>query len=111
MIERGKIVKFSNGKKLGVICKDLVFRIYGRDEKRHLFRIYDGWALNRELLKELKSVGVEIIEIHTKQGNIYKTNILNFFDDTKSILYKNPRGERDIQLVLPLKYWFKKRAR
>ena len=109
MLDKGKTIKFSNGKKLGVICKDMVFRIYGRDEKKHLFRIYNGWALNRELLKDLKDIGVEIIEIHTKQNNIYKTNILNFFNMEKAILYKNPRGERDIQLVLPLEFWFKKK--
>ena len=55
MLDKGKTIKFSNGKKLGVICKDMVFRIYGRDEKKHLFRIYNGWALNRELLKDLKA--------------------------------------------------------
>jgi len=111
MLEGEKVIKLSNGKKLGVVCRDLVFRIFGRDEKKHLFRIYNGWALNKELLEDLRNMHVEFIEIHTKQGNIYKTNIVNFFDKEKAIYYKNTKGEKDIQLVLPLSFWFKKKKR
>ena len=102
---QGKVIKMRNGKKLGIICSDKTFRTF-RKEKKHLFKLYNGWAFNVELLKELRDVGVEWIEVHCNDTKyIYRTNIQNFFNC--GIYYKNPKGEKDYQLILPLDYWFK----
>ncbi|HDI06587.1 MAG TPA: hypothetical protein ENF39_01115 [Candidatus Aenigmarchaeota archaeon] len=101
----GKLIKFKNGKKIGVIRADKTFMTF-RNEKKHLFRIYNGWALNQKLLEELKDVGIEWIEIHANDTKfVYRTNIENFF--SCGIYYKNPKGEKDYQIVLPLKFWSK----
>ncbi|MCD6371681.1 MAG: hypothetical protein J7L39_03110, partial [Candidatus Aenigmarchaeota archaeon] len=79
MIGKGKLIKFLNGKRIGVICRDKTFRIY-KTEKKHLFRIYNGWAINKEVLKELSQIGIEWIEIHAYDTKtIYRTHINNFF--------------------------------
>jgi len=98
-----KIVKFANGKKLGVVCKDGVFRSF-KKESKHLFKIYDGWGMNLNLLKELKEIGIEYIEIIATDTNvIYRTHIDNFFSN--GILYRNQKGEMDTQLILPKRFW------
>ena len=105
MLGKGRQIKLRNGKKLGNIRTDRTFMTF-RKEKKHLFRIYNGWALNRILLKELRDVGVEFVEVHaTDTGYIYRTKLENFF--TVGIYYKNPKNEKDEQIVLPLKYWAK----
>lgn len=90
---------------MGVVCKDKTFRAF-KTERRHLFRIYNGWALNKILLEELKLTGIEWIEIHaTDTGYIYRTSLQNFFNF--GIFYQNKKGEKDPQIVLPLKFWAK----
>ena len=105
MIGKGKLIKFSNGKKLGVIRSDKTFMTF-RKEKKHFFRIYNGWALNKKLLEELKTIGVEFVEVHANDTKyIYRTLLKNFF--SVGIIYKNPKYDKDIQIVLPLRFWKK----
>ena len=103
ILGQGKVIKFQNGKKLGVIRKDKVFMI-PRNKKKHFFRLYNGWAVNLQLLKELRDIGIETIEIRTNDTKeIYRTHIDNFF--RSGIIYKNPKNEKDIQIVLNKKYF------
>ena len=105
LLGNGKVVRFRNGKMLGVIRSDKTFMTF-RKEKKHLFRMYNGWAFNKKLLEELRDIGIEWIEIHANDTKtIYRTNIENFF--TVGIYYKNPKGEKDYQLVLQLRFWSK----
>jgi len=101
---QGKLIRMRNGKRLGVLRKDRTFVTY-RSEKKHLFKAYNGWAFNLELLKELKDV-VDWIEVHTTDTKmVYRTNIQNFFNC--GIYYKNPKGEKDYQIILNLRFWAK----
>jgi len=103
LVGNGKVVKLQNGKKLGIIRKDKTFVSF-RTEKKHLFRMYNGWAFNKKLLEELKDIGVEWIEIQTYDTKmIYRTLLEDFFK--VGIVYKNTKGEKDIQIILPLRYW------
>lgn len=103
MIGEGKVVKLLNGKKLGVIGKDKVFRVY-RKKKTHFMKVYKGWFMNKTLLEELRDIGIEIIEIHAyDEERIYRTLLDNFF--RFGIKYINPKNEKDEQLGLELKYW------
>jgi len=104
MLGEGKVVKFKNGKKIGVICKDKTFRTF-KTEKRHLFRIYNGWSINEEIVKELKDIGIEWIEVQAYDTKIiYRTKLANFLGGL-AIHYRNPKKEKDFQLVLPLRFW------
>jgi len=102
LLDFGKVLKFNNGKKIGLICKDKTLRIFKKE--RDLFRLYNGWGLNLEAIKECQNVGVELIEIRTEKY-IYKTNIYNYLNN--AIKYKNPKGEKDIQMILPLKWFYR----
>ena len=105
MLGSGKVIKFKNGKKLGVVRADKTFMTF-RKEKIHLLRMYNAWAFNEVLLKELKDVGVEWLEVFaTDTKFIYRTRLEYFFE--AGIRYRNPKGERDFQLALPLKFWLK----
>jgi len=99
----GKQIRFRNGKRIGIAGKDGVFRVF-KKEKRHLFRIYNGRGKNLLLLKELKQGNYNFIEIHTSDTKkIYRTHIQNFFEH--GIPYKNPKNEKDPQLILPLDFF------
>ena len=97
-----KLIKISN-KRVGVIGKDKVFRMW-RKKKKHFFKLYNGWAINKPLLKELRDVGIEEIEIHAyDEGKVYRTLLSCFFNH--GIEYKNSKGEKDEQIILPINFW------
>jgi len=105
MLGNGKLIKLANGKKLGVIRKDKTFMTF-RKEKKHLLKVYNAWALNQVLLKELRDIGVEWVEVHATDTNyIYRTRLENFFE--AGIVYQNPKNEKDVQIALPLRFWLK----
>ena len=105
LLGKGKIIRFRNGKMLGIIRRDKTFMVF-RKEKKHLFRIYNGWGINKELLEELKDIGIKYIEIQaTDTGYIYRTVLGTF--EIFGIPYQNPKNEHDYQIVLPLKFWKK----
>jgi len=95
----GKVVKI-NGKKMGVICSDKTFRMYKKES--HRFRIYDGWGFNKELLRELRDIGMKFVEIHTER-RILRIQLGHIMQ--KGINYRNPKSERDYQFVVPERYF------
>lgn len=100
---KGKLLRFLNGKRLGILRNDYIFTTF-KLKSKHFFRIYNGWALNKILLKALRDVGVEIIEVIARdEKKVYKTNINNFF--LHGIEYKNTKNEKDEQIILSLGYW------
>jgi len=103
LIGNGHQIKFKNGKKIGIIRSDGVFTSF-KEKKKHFFRLYNGWSLNKELLNELKDIQTHTIEIVTKDTReIYSTNLSNFFNN--GINYRNPKDEKDYQIILPLSFW------
>jgi len=44
------------GKKIGFIASDLAFVSYRKPE--HLFKLYQGWGLNKSLLEDLIQKGI-----------------------------------------------------
>lgn len=100
----GRQVKM-NKKLLGVVRKDKTFMVF-REEKKHFFRLFDGWGMNEELLKELNDAGMLKIEIHCSDTkNIYITDMASFFNH--GIPYKNPKKEKDSQMILPKSFFVK----
>jgi len=102
LLGSGKLIRVRK-KKWGVIGKDKVFRSYRKEA--HKFRVYDGWGINKELLKELLDVGVKFWEIHTEKRvlKIKLDAVIRY-----GISYKNPKKEKDYQLIVPEK-WFERR--
>jgi len=92
-------VFYIGNKRIGVLGRDRVFRMY-RTKKKHYFRIYNGWALNKQLLYDLlHKFDIRIIEIITTDTNeIYRTDIPTWLKFGKE--YKNPKDINDIQLIL-----------
>ena len=77
-----------------------VFRTH-RDIRRHLFRAYQGWGFNRELLDYLSSLGIVWVEVEdARHGSLYRTTLRTILE--RGISYSN-NGEE--QRVLPLDYW------
>lgn len=98
-IGKGKVIKIGN-KKMGVVCRDKVFRTFRKE--KHKFRIYNGWGFNKELFKELRDIGIKFIEIHTEK-RILKTQLGTILQ--KGINYKNPKKEKDYQFIVPETYF------
>ncbi len=102
LIGSGKIVRFLNGKKLGVIRSDKTFLTFRK--KEHFFKIYNGWGINKVLLKELEDIGVEYIEIIVRdEKTVYRTKLINFI--LNGIEYQNPKNEKDEQIILAKDYF------
>ena len=103
LIGKSKLIKFKSGKKIGILCSDMTFRMF-KNEKRHTFRLYSGFGLNRELYNELKSIGVKFIEINCSDTKkIYKVPLFHF--EQYGIAYRNPKKEKDYQFILPKKFF------
>ena len=95
---KNKILYLGN-KKIGVIGRDRVFRMF-RTKKKHYFRLYNGWALNKKLLEDLLyKFDIRLIEIiATDTNEIYKTDIPTWLKYGKK--YRNPKDINDVQLIL-----------
>lgn len=88
---------------VGTINKDKEAFITHRDEKTHMFRMWEGIGWNKGLIKELNNKIKELwVFYHKTNGEtiLLKTKpeiILN-----KGIEWKNKKDIKDIQLILPL---------
>ena len=92
---------YLGSRRLGIVYPSKkTFRTFRRSSK-HLFRAYNGWGINKELLEYLEKMGVEWIEVEDLEtGKIYRANIATI--EARGISH-DYNGER--QKILPLPYW------
>ncbi len=98
------IVSLKNGKNIGSIKGD-VFTKPVRKSK-HLFRKYNGWAIDKDILIELKDSDVKTIRIKDKDEKvIYKISLEDFIDKGLEVNYSSS------QVVCEVNYFTKENWR
>jgi len=97
---RNKIL-YLYGKKVGIITKDGKFVTF-RDEKKHLYRMYDAWGFSKEVIDFLDRIGIWLVEVvtRTKLYRILFDDILRY-----GIKHRNPRDEKELQILVPRKFF------
>jgi hypothetical protein len=96
-VGKGKQIKMLTGKILGYIREDGTATLIRKE--KHYFRIYKGWGVNKELIRELKDIDTKWLEIKTEMRllRIPFSKVLS----GKYMEYKNPKDEKDYQIIIP----------
>ncbi|MCD6413584.1 MAG: hypothetical protein J7L54_05520 [Elusimicrobia bacterium] len=94
-------ILYLHGKKVGIITRDGKFITF-RDEKKHLYRMYDAWGFSKEVIDFLDRIGVLLVEVATKR-KIYRIllgEIMKY-----GIKHRNPKDKNELQILVPRKFF------